>query len=82
MICDQYDFLNAIITVKPGSYLRIDSNFMVKIQENRIGIVIGERIKNDNSCAVAVENEILLISKETVENNIISFANDSKSESK
>lgn len=68
---DDLDFYNAIIKIKPGSYLSADSNSMIKILKECTGIVIGQRIENDNSCSVIIGNEVLIISKNFIVDSII-----------
>ncbi len=50
-----------LIEIKPGNYMMFSKNGMKRILEKSQGLVLGERIKDDNHCVVLVDEDIILV---------------------
>jgi len=50
-----------LIEVKPGNYMMFSKNKMKRIVENAQGLVLGQRVKDDNVKIVLVDEDLILI---------------------
>ena len=49
--------------VEPGSYCSLTANEFITISEKTIGLLVGERVTNDNHIVVLVNDHLILIPK-------------------
>ena len=47
--------------IKPGNYMMFSKNKMKRIIENAQGLVLGQRVKDDNAKIVLVDEDLILI---------------------
>jgi len=50
-----------LIEIKPGNYMMFSKNKMKRIIENAQGLVLGQRVKDDNAKIVLVDEDLILI---------------------
>jgi hypothetical protein len=50
-----------LIEIKPGNYMMLSKNGMKRILEKAPGLVLGQRVKDDNHCVVLVDEDVILI---------------------
>ena len=50
-----------LIEIKPGNYMMFSKNKMKRIVENAQGLVLGQRVKDDNVKIVLVDEDLILI---------------------
>lgn len=60
-----------LITIQPGSYLRVDDNTMCRLGSSYIGTILGERLSNDAYFMVLVDSELVFVPKKIVNRNRI-----------
>lgn len=62
---------SGLITIQPGSYLRVDGNTMCRLGSSRIGTILGERLSNDAYFMVLVDSELVFVPKKMADRNRI-----------
>ena len=50
-----------LVSVKPGSYMLLHTNKMKRVLEEAQGLLVGDRIKDDNHKIVLVDEDLILI---------------------
>ncbi len=55
------DFETGLFVVRPGNYMLFEKNEMKRISNETEGLLLGERISNDNHVVVLVDNQLILV---------------------
>ena len=50
-----------LLTVRPGSYMLFEKNEMKRISLETKGLLVGERVNNDNHVIVLVDDQLILV---------------------
>ena len=53
----------SLLTIYPGNYMMFDKNKMKRIPLKTQGLLVGNRIENDNHVVVLVDEHLILVPK-------------------
>ena len=55
---------DSLVSVRPGTYMLLRSNKMKRVMTEAQGLLVGDRVENDNHKIVLVDEELILVPDE------------------
>lgn len=57
--------MESLLSIKPGTYMRLLENSMLRLAKERIGLSVGSREERDDYHIVLLDDELILVPKTT-----------------